>query len=83
MLGKIGALPEELREPETLLAGAGYFSGSNVEACAAAGIEPLIAMGRQPHHPPLRERFASTWDRYLLKRELKRERPEYLLSHGV
>ena len=22
-----------------------------------AGIEPLIAMGRQPHHPPLQERF--------------------------
>src|SRR5208283_5575140 len=22
-----------------------------------AGIEPLIAMGRQPHHPPLAERF--------------------------
>jgi len=22
-----------------------------------AGIEPLIAMGRQPHHPPLTERF--------------------------
>lgn len=57
MLGKIGALSEELGEPETLLADAGYFSAANVEACAAAGIEPLIAMGRQPHHPPLTERF--------------------------
>src|ERR1700732_1446446 len=53
MLGKIGALPEELGEVETLLADTGYFSTANVEACAAAGIEPLIAMGRQPHHPPL------------------------------
>jgi hypothetical protein len=35
----------------------GYFSAANVEVCAAAGIEPLIAMGRQPHHPPLTERF--------------------------
>jgi hypothetical protein len=24
----------------------------------AAGIDPLIATGRQPHHPPLAERFA-------------------------
>ena len=43
--------------PETLLADAGYFSAANVAACAAAGIEPLIAMGRQPHHPALAERF--------------------------
>jgi hypothetical protein len=57
MLGKIGALPEDLGEPETLLADTGYFSAANVEACEKAGIEPLIAMGRQPHHPPLAERF--------------------------
>jgi hypothetical protein len=42
MLGKIGALPEELGEPETLLADTGYFSAANVEACEKAGIEPLI-----------------------------------------
>ena len=59
MLGKIGALPEELGEAETLLADTGYFSTTNVEACEKAGIEPLIAMGRQPHHPPLQERFAT------------------------
>ena len=57
MLGKIGALPEELGEAETLLADTGYFSTANVETCEKAGIEPLIAMGRQPHHPPLQERF--------------------------
>ena len=28
-----------------------------MSACEKAGIEPLIAMGRQPHHPPLTERF--------------------------
>ena len=60
MLGKIDALPKELGEAETLLADTGYFSAGNVAACAAAGIEPLIAMGRQPHHPPLAERFADT-----------------------
>ena len=57
MLGKIGALPDDLGAPETLLADAGYFSAANVAACAAAGIEPLIALGRQPHLPPLAERF--------------------------
>ena len=54
----MAALPEELGEAETLLADTGYFSAGNVAACEAAGIEPLIAMGRQPHHPPLAERFA-------------------------
>jgi hypothetical protein len=58
MLGKIGALPGELGVVGTLLADAGYFSAANVEACKGSGIEPLIAMGRQPHHRPLAERFA-------------------------
>lgn len=58
MLDKLGGLPDELGEAKTLLADTGYFSAANVEACAAAGIDPLIAMGRQPHHPPLAERFA-------------------------
>jgi transposase len=59
MLGKIDALPETLGRPETLLADNGYFSEANVEFCKAAEIEPLIALGRQPHHQSLRERFAA------------------------
>ena len=59
MLDKIDALPDELGEPETLLADNGYFSAANVAACEAAGIDPLIAMGRQSHHPSLDERFAA------------------------
>ena len=43
---------------KTLLADNGYFSAANVQACVAAAIDPLIAMGRQPHYPPLAERFA-------------------------
>jgi transposase len=58
MLGKLDALPDELGAIETLLADTGYFSEANVQACVAADIDPLIAMGRQPHHPPLAERFA-------------------------
>jgi hypothetical protein len=53
MLKQIGALPDALGEAETLLADTGYFSAANVTACMAAGIDPLIAMGRQAHHPPL------------------------------
>jgi len=58
MLNDIDTLPDELGKAGTLLADTGYFSATNVAACEAAGIEPLIAMGRQPHHPPLSERFA-------------------------
>ena len=58
MLAKTGALPEELGEAETMLADNGYFSEANVKACLAAGVEPLIASGRDAHHQSLRERFA-------------------------
>jgi transposase len=57
MLNQIDTLPDELGKVDTLLADTGYFSAANVAACAAAGIDPLIAMGRQPHHPPVSELF--------------------------
>jgi transposase len=57
MLGKLAALPAELGKVETLLADTGYFSEANVQACVTADIDPLMATGRQPHHPPLAERF--------------------------
>lgn len=59
MVEKLNALPDELGMVETLLADNGYFSAANVTACAAAAIEPLIAMGRQSHYPTLDERFAA------------------------
>jgi transposase len=62
MLEKVEALPGELGEVEHLLADHGYFSASNVDACEKADIEPVIAMGRQPHHPPLSERFEKAPD---------------------
>jgi transposase len=58
MLEQLGALPAELGEAETLLADTGYFSAANVAACVMAEIDPLIAMGRQPHYPSLAERLA-------------------------
>jgi transposase len=59
-LGNVEVLPGALGNVETLLADNGYFSAANVTACAAAGIDPLIAMGRQPHYPSLAERFEDT-----------------------
>src|SRR3954469_17784570 len=59
MLGTIDTLPAELGRPETRLADSGYFSAANVTFCQAAEIEPLIAAGRQHHHPSLHERFAA------------------------
>jgi transposase len=58
MLNQVVALPEVLGKAETLLADNGYFSAANVAACEAATVQPLIAMGREAHHPSLSERFA-------------------------
>jgi transposase len=58
MLGKLAELPGELGKVGELLADNGYFSEGNVNACAAARIEPVIAMGREAHHTTLAERFA-------------------------
>jgi hypothetical protein len=59
MVGEIGKLPKDLRDIEALLADTGYFSAANVDTCLAAGIAPLIAMGRQPHYPSLQERLGA------------------------
>jgi len=57
MLEKLDALPEALGSPATLLADNGYFSAANVETCRDAGIEPLIAVGREDHHAPWQARL--------------------------
>lgn len=59
MLGALKGLPDEIGQPDTLLADNGYFSDANVVACKAAGIEPMIATGREVHHPSLDQRFAA------------------------
>jgi len=76
MLNKIAALPDTLGEVETLLADNGYFSAANVTACAAAGIDPLVAMDRQPHHP----RWMSV---LLLYRPLPRPTPVEAMAHRL
>ena len=57
MLEKIQALPKGMNQPENLLIDSGYFSEGNVNTCEAAGIAPMIAPGREGHHPEWRERF--------------------------
>jgi transposase len=59
MVQQVTALPEQLGKVEEILADTGYMSAANVEGCAQAGVEPLIAMGREPHHKGLTERFAA------------------------
>lgn len=51
MLAKTSALPEALGKAKIILSDNGLFSEANAKSCSAAGIEPLIAPGRQNHHP--------------------------------
>ena len=48
---------ERLGEAENLLADAGYFSESNVDACVREGISPYISTNRERHNKPIWERF--------------------------
>jgi transposase len=59
MIEKLKALPKELGRVQRALADNGYFSQANVEHCAAARIEPLIAMGREQHYVGWKQRFAA------------------------
>jgi len=51
----LAKLPDELGKVEKVVADTGYFSEHNVKVCEKHHIQPLIAHGRQPHHPPLAE----------------------------
>jgi transposase len=57
ILERLQALPAGLNQPEQFLADTGYGSADNVAACEQAGIEPLIAVKRDHHHPHWSERF--------------------------
>ena len=58
VLVKLQALPEGLNAPAVLLADCGYSSEKNADMCQAAGIEPLLALRREHHHPHFTERFS-------------------------
>jgi transposase len=57
MVAKVQANPDGLNRPGTILADTGYYSEKNVATCVAAGIEPLIAVQCDDHHPDWRARF--------------------------
>jgi transposase len=59
MIAKLTALPKQLGRARRMLADNGYLSEANVEQCAAAKIEPLIALGPQRHHVSWKQRFAA------------------------
>ena len=57
MLEALASLPEELGRVRRLLGDNGFFSAANVQSCVAAKIEPLLAAGRDGHHPHWEDRF--------------------------
>jgi transposase len=57
MLDVIARLPGQLGNVEHLLADNGYFSAANVEHCVKVKIEPMLAAGRDRHHPHWQDRF--------------------------
>ena len=57
MLEVLASLPAELGSVRQLLADSGFYSAANVGRCVEAGIEPLLAVGRQGHHAHWEERF--------------------------
>ena len=48
----------ELGVPTTLVADCGFCSEHNAHACRAQGIEPMLALSRQEHHPHWSDRFS-------------------------
>jgi len=56
MLAALAAHAQTLGKVDCLLADTGFFSETNVRACEAAKIDPLIALARAELHPGWRER---------------------------
>jgi hypothetical protein len=59
LIERLKVLPKALGRVNRVLADSGYLSEANVEHCAQAKIEPLIAMKRERHHASFRDRFAA------------------------
>ena len=52
------ALPEALGQARHMVADTGYFSAANTEDCEQERVIPLLACGREAHHPSPEARFA-------------------------
>ena len=57
MLKAIAEAQECMPVVDAILLDTGYHSAANVDACHAAGIDPVIAASREHHHPDPMERF--------------------------
>jgi hypothetical protein len=57
-LAALNELPDELGSVEHLLGDNGFFSEANTVACEQEDIIPMLACGREAHHPSPQARFA-------------------------
>jgi hypothetical protein len=55
LLPTLDAIPPVVGKPGAVASDAGFFSEPNIAGCAARGIDPFIATGREPHRWPLEE----------------------------
>ena len=58
MLHTLAAQPQTRGAVERVIADTGFYSEKNIQACAAAKVEALIAVARDEHHPGWRERHS-------------------------
>jgi len=58
----LDSIPSEIGTPDAAALDHGYGGPATREACADRGIEPYIAIGREPHHQSWQERFAPAPD---------------------
>ena len=58
MLATLKAQVEVLGAVDSLIADSGFCSEKNIMACEAAGIDPVIAVARDAHHPDWRQRHS-------------------------
>lgn len=62
MLEQLATLPASLGQAKALLVDTGFYSAGNVEACEARGIDPFIAVKRDPpcHNSCRLDRFQTS-----------------------
>ena len=58
-LDELDKVPEQVLSLKQVVADNGYFSTANIEMVEERQCEPLIAMGRTRHNPPLKEQMAA------------------------
>ena len=58
MLHILAAQPQTRGAVTQVIADTGFYSEKNIQACAAAKVEALIAVARDEHHPGWRERHS-------------------------